>query len=333
MASLVGIDEAGYGPFLGPLTVAATVFHCPSTPLEQADTLDLWEHLGRDTVVRTRKALRKSWDRLLVCDSKLAYGGKRKLIDLEQTVWTFLATAAATSPRPTPLPTTLEALIPALGGSLGEPPPPWFAEATLPVPHKLLPGQCEHLQGRLTSALDKANAQFVGAAVRALPAQGLNHHLRTLRNKHTLEWSLVADLLQTCVHGSPPGPVSVQVDRLAGRQFYGDALTSCFPAATIEVLREEPESSSYRVLGPERTVHVHFSVKGDDLHFATALASMTAKYIREILMLVLNGFFAKHLAGLKPTAGYGKDGRRFISEVTPLLSALGISESTLVRKW
>ena len=38
---LIGTDEAGYGPNLGPLTVAATAWHLP----DDVEPLDLWEEL------------------------------------------------------------------------------------------------------------------------------------------------------------------------------------------------------------------------------------------------------------------------------------------------
>ena len=38
---LIGTDEAGYGPNLGPLTVVATAWHLP----DGVEPLDLWDEL------------------------------------------------------------------------------------------------------------------------------------------------------------------------------------------------------------------------------------------------------------------------------------------------
>jgi hypothetical protein len=48
-------------------------------------------------------------------------------------------------------------------------------------------------------------------------------------------------------------------------------------------------------------------------------------------MARLNTFFAKHRPGLTPTAGYVQDGRRFLAEIEPVLTAAGVARETLVR--
>ena len=65
MAVLVGIDEAGFGPILGPLVVSSSTFSLPDNLVEA----DLWRLL-RKGVSMTRKHLA---GRLLITDSKKAY--------------------------------------------------------------------------------------------------------------------------------------------------------------------------------------------------------------------------------------------------------------------
>ena len=73
-------------------------------------------------------------------------------------------------------------------------------------------------------------------------------------------------------------------------------------------------------------------MKGDELYLPTALASMFSKYLRELHMELLNGYWQAQVPGLKRTAGYGRDGVRFIQEVMPRLDELGLDRWTLVRR-
>ena len=77
---------------------------------------------------------------------------------------------------------------------------------------------------------------------------------------------------------------------------------------------------------------VSFETGAEQKHLPVALASMIAKYVRELLMARLNRFFCGHLPELKPTAGYVQDGRRYLAEITPLIEELGLSRSSLIRK-
>ena len=78
MAALVGIDEAGFGPILGPLVVSSTTFLLPDHLLEA----DLWQILDR-SVGRKRKRLA---GRLLITDSKKAYSKSLGIKHLQRTV-------------------------------------------------------------------------------------------------------------------------------------------------------------------------------------------------------------------------------------------------------
>ena len=69
-----------------------------------------------------------------------------------------------------------------------------------------------------------------------------------------------------------------------------------------------------------------------DTHLPVALASMTAKYLRELAMIRLNRFFREALPEIKPTAGYVQDGRRFLQEVRPVIEDRRLQAAELVRK-
>jgi SAM-dependent methyltransferase len=74
-----------------------------------------------------------------------------------------------------------------------------------------------------------------------------------------------------------------------------------------------------------------FEVEAEDRHLPVALASMGAKFVRELFMRRLNAFFAERKPGLAPTAGYVEDGRRFLAEVKPILLREAIPEAEFAR--
>ena len=79
---IIGTDEAGYGPNLGPLIVTATAWECDAD-LEPAG---LWEKLAE---VISNEPVRDG-KRLYVADSKSVYSSGDSLEDLEVPVLAFL---------------------------------------------------------------------------------------------------------------------------------------------------------------------------------------------------------------------------------------------------
>jgi len=63
----------------------------------------------------------------------------------------------------------------------------------------------------------------------------------------------------------------------------------------------------------------------------TALASMTAKYFRELAMRAFNHFWAAAVPNLRPTAGYPVDARRFKADIAKVQKKLGIQDHCLWR--
>ena len=63
----------------------------------------------------------------------------------------------------------------------------------------------------------------------------------------------------------------------------------------------------------------------------TALASCYAKYLRELMVEVMNNWFCERVPGLKRTAGYYVDGNRFLADLEPHLAQLEVPRERLVR--
>ena len=84
MPYLIGTDEAGYGPNLGPLVIAATVWRVPCDP-QYCDLYELLEPIvGRST----SRAAPNSWT---IADSKLLYKPGLPMTALERNLLAAIA--------------------------------------------------------------------------------------------------------------------------------------------------------------------------------------------------------------------------------------------------
>ena len=119
MAWIVGIDEAGYGPNLGPFVMTSVACRVP----EEHAEADLWKVLKK----AVRKRPSDDDPRLFIQDSKVVYSPARGIQDLEAAV---LATVAATLiDEPLPLPRYLDWLCPSHRNELAS--ECWFSGTTL----------------------------------------------------------------------------------------------------------------------------------------------------------------------------------------------------------
>ena len=82
--------------------------------------------------------------------------------------------------------------------------------------------------------------------------------------------------------------------------------------------------------GP-RCAEIRFAVRAEKAHLPVALASMISKYVRELLMVLFNRYWAQRVPGVAPTAGYYVDGRRFYDQILPAVRQLGVDERMLYR--
>ncbi|GAB4152039.1 MAG: hypothetical protein Kow00107_02620 [Planctomycetota bacterium] len=137
-----------------------------------------------------------------------------------------------------------------------------------------------------------------------------NKLLATLNNKSTLAMSRVAQLLNAAVRECN-GPMEIVIDKQGGRNRYTEFLFGCFPGSLVQTLAEGPEVSEYRAGG----YTIRFLVRSEENCPETALASMAAKYLRELFMDRFRTYWLRRAPGVHPTAGYPVDGARFIREL------------------
>jgi hypothetical protein len=127
-----------------------------------------------------------------------------------------------------------------------------------------------------------------------------------------------------------PEPCHLTLDKHGGRNRYAAILQHHFPDSWIETLDEGRAASRYRWTHRDAPIEATFRVGGEE-QLPTALASMTAKYHRELAMRAFNDFWTARLPGLKPTAGYPNDAKRFRAQIEQLQRELKIDDRLIWR--
>lgn len=294
MTLLMGIDEAGYGPNLGPFVMSSALFSVPND-----NTSDLWKALQTSV----RKASQKTDGRLVVDDSKLVYSPVTGIGVLEKNIWPFIQLKAHKA-------NTLSELWQALcltpsHAVQHEPYLQWdkvLPQGTVSVSSQAL------LQGNLNQSgirLEQLQSCII------MPRQF---------NQLTQEYDSKAAVPLTCIKElvarlPTDERVEITIDRLGGRQHYLQQVKQWFPDSSVSVISETTRCSRYQI---DDRISIQFLVQADQQSFSVALASMLSKYWRELIMSQFNAWFSSQLPGLKPTAGYPVDASRFWNDIEPL---------------
>jgi len=336
MTVLVGIDEAGFGPILGPLVVSSSAFMLPRSLL----SADLGQVL-RKSVSDKRKHLA---GRLLITDSKKAHNKSLGIKHLERTV---LACLRCLGQQPGTLTELLAVLCPTCLDGLGE--YPWYKDTSsqkIPVD---LP-DVKIASAVLADDMASKGVQLLSLKSRCLDVGYYNRMVSNVKNKASVLFTAVCQLIQDAFENFAGQDLQIIVDRQGGRVRYRQSLLRMFPDIDLRIIAEGPQSSSYELQGDGKgqpphgdggvnrltlpsdgRVFVHFVVDGDEKFLPVSLASMVSKYLRELFMFSINRYFALLCPDLKPTAGYWTDGLRFISELKKNLPHLEYDTDLLIR--
>lgn len=291
---VVGVDEAGYGPRLGPLVVGVVAFSVPR------DLPDLFESLpvAREDVP--------------VDDSKKVYRGGTGLASLERSVLAFARNAR-------------EAVVPDPARGIE----PWGLRFPPALPVAAEAAAVDRAAAAVRDALRAAGVDLLALRTRTVPVAEFNRESGRLGSKAGLLFEVGAELFGPFLTG--PGETWVLADRHGGRAYYSGLIAARFPELFHLVAEEGRERSEYVFPRKGDAARLLFEVGADGKHLPTALASMAAKYVRELHMAAFNEWFSRADPRLAPTAGYSGDAGRWLGESAEARRRLGVPDEALVR--
>lgn len=321
MAFILGTDEAGFGPNLGPLVVTATLWEVPDGVGED----DLYERLADAIVATLKQAVGHNGRRLVVADSKRLHqpgGGLRNLergvlaalgllgvhVDLWSEVW--------------------DALVPGSLDTLAR--IPWYAEYDEPVPVDAAAEEIAELAAHIPAALAACGVSLRRIASDAVFPARFNELVLLHDSKGAALSHLSLKLASQAIEDLGAGPITIVCDKHGGRNRYTRLIEEYFPDWLVENHGEGRERSEYQFGPPHRRVRVCFRARAEAC-LPVALASMVSKYLRELAMRALNDFWCGKVPGLRPTAGYPVDAARFRSEIVEMQKTLCIHDHVLWR--
>jgi hypothetical protein len=184
----------------------------------------------------------------------------------------------------------------------------------------------DEFKTRLAETSNAGGVQWGPIRSVVVPAPRFNRLLDEWRVKSGVVSAAVIELLKSALNLPGDEPIHINCDKLGGRNFYAPLLNEAFAGAWINVVREGPEQCEYTIIGLNREVSVRFEPRADGAHLNVALASMAAKYLRELCMGQFNRYWLSRVPGLQPTAGYPVDASRFFKAIRPVIAADGIDE-------
>lgn len=317
MSIIAGIDEAGYGPTLGPLVVTATIFEVPGF-----QHTDLWELL-HDSVTKDETL---KGELLAVTDSKKLFSRSKGIRKLEESALSFMFQKQGVVK-------SFKTLVKGVSNLTDTDFDiyPWYKERDVALSVEVEHDKIENFTTNLKSSLKKSKVKLLGIHSIPVSVHNYNIDIVNLGNKSVLLFNKCATLLVDIWNKYGEKSPTVYVDKHGGRDKYMPLLYPYFEGSFIRIHKESATESIYEITYNQKSMLVYFIQGSETKHLPIAISSICCKYIRELFMHMFNAYWTEKLPDLKPTAGYFVDGKRFLEDIAETKTKLGIKDEILIR--
>lgn len=323
MLYLLGTDEAGYGPNLGPLVVAASLWRVSSKRITPPD---LYECLADAISADGRDNLR-----IAIADSKQLYSSGSSLRLLERGVLSALRSIDREVVSWREAWQTLSGDGPC---SL-----PWYIDYDSRLPLHATTDELALASTKLSDCFKTARIELVDLRACLVHPEEFNQGCLLHDSKGAVLSQATLSLARSMMSVCHDGPVYIYCDKHGGRNHYSslvweelaaheDMSGGGFP---VQIVRESRSESIYQWRRGEFKREIRFVAKGERF-LPAALASMTAKYLRELAMAAFNSYWLGHFPDLAPTAGYPGDAARFRDVISAKAAELSFAPATWWRE-
>jgi ribonuclease HII len=299
---LVGADENGLGPVLGPLVATAVVLEVESYSASKYRAVG--KKLGiDDSKANSGFGKMAHAEGITLAALERLHGQRPEHIDqlLTFVTWRHGAETPPPCPReswPQCWSTSVE--LPAFGGTIDD-------------GHRVL------------DRLEKAAIRICDIRSAVVCASLINSEVKRLGSRLRLDLSLFERLLLE-TRAVLPSDVEAFCGKVGGIDYYPNYFRHLI-GYTVEA--QTRASSTYRIAGLGR---VTFEIDADATHLPVSFASMVGKYVRELQMERQNRYYLRYDSSLKKVSGYrDKHTRKFIASTRELRQKLAIRDQCFER--
>ena len=304
---VMGVDENGLGPRLGPLVATA---------------------LTLETTRYSRSSLQRRGLDLGLTDSKET-GGFGRMVFTEAVALALLDLEARGVPSTSD--ELLDRVFPEVRPTLGRCcPDPTTSEQCWGVDLALPAFGGDPLFGKslLQRLIGRSSLRIVDVQSRVACAGVLNAEASNGRNKLDVDLGLFEDLIES-VHAAHGAPMLVVCGMIGGIRDYASRFGR-FDEARTHALSMRRGQRRYQVDG---VGEIRFEVDADARHLPVALASIVGKYVREICMRRIGEFYRRIDPELTLASGYHDPvTTRFIEATELSRRKLGIVQDCFRRQ-